>query len=253
MMFSHDLLKSKVVLVTGASRGIGRGIAIALGKVGATVIGTATTEEGAVKITQGLQDEKIMGSGMALNVTDQNSVEQCITSIKEQFGAVNILINNAAVTQDNLFLRMKDEEWLSVIETNLTSLYRLTKACMRDMIKARYGRVINIGSVVGSTGNKGQANYAAAKAGMIGFTKSIALEVGSRNITLNIVSPGFIGTDMTNALTEEQRTSIFERIPMQRMGTIDDIASAVLFLASDAAGYITGQTIHVNGGMYMNS
>src|SRR3990167_2148751 len=253
MMFSHDLLKSKVVLVTGASRGIGRGIAIALGKVGATVIGTATTEEGAVKITQGLQDEKIMGSGMALNETDQNSVEQCITSIKEQFGAVNILINNAAVTQDNLFLRMKDEEWLSVIETNLTSLYRLTKACMRDMIKARYGRVINIGSVVGSTGNKGQANYAAAKAGMIGFTKSIALEVGSRNITLNIVSPGFIGTDMTHALTEAQRTSIFERIPMQRMGTIDDIASAVLFLASDAAGYITGQTIHVNGGMYMNS
>ena len=247
----QDLLKGKIVLVTGASRGIGSGIALALGRAGATVIGTATTEAGAAPITHSFQNEGIVGSGMILNVSSQDSVTKLIATIKEQYGAVNILVNNAAITEDNLFLRMKEEEWLQVIETNLTSLYRVTKACIREMVKAHFGRIINIGSVVGSTGNPGQANYAAAKAGMIGFSKSIALEIGSRNITVNTVSPGFIATDMTSALSDEQREAIFQRIPMQRLGTIEEIAATVLFLASDAAGYITGQTIHVNGGMYM--
>ena len=247
----QDLLKGKIVLVTGASRGIGSGIALALGRAGATVIGTATTEAGAAPITHSFQNEGIVGSGMILNVSSQDSVTKLIAAIKEQYGAVNILVNNAAITEDNLFLRMKEEEWLQVIETNLTSLYRVTKACIREMVKAHFGRIINIGSVVGSTGNPGQANYAAAKAGMIGFSKSIALEIGSRNITVNTVSPGFIATDMTSALSDEQREAIFQRIPMQRLGTIEEIAATVLFLASDAAAYITGQTIHVNGGMYM--
>ncbi len=187
-----------------------------------------------------------------LDVRSADSVSGLISTIKERSGAVNILVNNAAVTQDNLFLRMKEEEWLQVIETDLTSIFRLSKACMRDMLKAHWGRIINIGSVVGSTGNPGQANYCAAKAGVIGFSKSLALEVGSRNITVNTVAPGFVTTDMTNALTDEQRESIFQRIPMQNLGTVEDIAAAVVFLASDLAGYITGQTLHVNGGMYMN-
>lgn len=251
-MFPEGILKDKVVLVTGASRGIGQGVALALGRAGATVVGTATTEEGAQRISTWLQSESINGAGYQLDVTSQESVDALIPKIKEQFGVVNILVNNAAITQDNLFLRMKEDEWFQVMETNLNSIYRVSKACIRDMLKARWGRIISIGSVVGSTGNPGQVNYCAAKAGVLGFSKALALEVGSRDITVNTVAPGFIATDMTNALTDEQRDAIFQRIPMQRLGTVDDIAGAVLFLASTAANYITGQTLHVNGGMYMN-
>ena len=248
---THHLLKDKVVLVTGASRGIGQGVALALGREGAVIVGTATTQEGADKITDFFEKHQVQGCGMVLNVTSTESVEQTLNAVKERFGAISVLVNNAAVTQDNLLMRMKEEEWLKVIETNLNSIYRLSKACIRDMLKARWGRIINIGSVVGSTGNPGQANYCAAKAGVVGFSKSLALEVGSRNITINTVAPGFVATDMTNALTDEQRDSIFQRIPMQRLGTVEDIAGAVLFLASDMAAYMTGQTLHVNGGMYM--
>ncbi|OGT54073.1 MAG: 3-oxoacyl-ACP reductase [Gammaproteobacteria bacterium RIFCSPHIGHO2_12_FULL_42_10] len=244
-------LQNKVALVTGASRGIGRGIAIALAREGATVIGTATTEEGALRISEYLKEENLLGCGLLLNVTSTQSIEALFQKIKEHYGAVQILVNNAAITQDNLFMRLSEEAWSSVIETNLTAVYRLSKACIREMLKARSGRIINIGSVVGSTGNPGQANYSAAKAGMIGLCKSLAQEVGSRNITVNTVSPGFIATDMTNALTEAQQQSILQRIPMQRVGTAQDIAAAVLFLASPMADYITGQTLHVNGGMYM--
>ena len=252
-MFENNMLKNKIILVTGASRGIGQGIALALGKQGATVIGTATTDEGAAKISELFAQENIQGAGMKLNVKMKESIDEVIAAIKERFGAINILVNNAAITEDNLFIRMKDEEWQKVLETNLTSVFQLSRACMRDMLKARWGRIINIGSVVGSIGNPGQVNYCAAKAGVVGFSKALALEVGSRNITVNTVSPGFVTTDMTNALTEEQRQSIFDRIPMQKLGSIDDIAAAVVFLASDHAGYITGQTLHVNGGMYMNT
>jgi 3-oxoacyl-[acyl-carrier protein] reductase len=252
-MFHDNLLKGKIALVSGASRGIGQGIAQALGREGAIVIGTATTQEGADRITHAFRNQNLEGLGMVLNVTSQSSVDGLMSAIKERYGSpVNILVNNAAITHDNLFLRMKDDEWTSVLDTNLNSVYRLSRACIRDMLKARWGRIINIGSVVGSTGNPGQVNYSAAKAGVIGLTKALALEVGSRDITINIVSPGFVATDMTNALSEEQRQAIFERIPMQRLGTIDDIAAAVIFLASSKAGYITGQTLHVNGGMYMN-
>lgn len=244
-------LENKIALVTGASRGIGRAIASCLGRAGAVVIGTATTEEGAAKISAALAEEKINGAGMVLNVTSQESVDALLTAIREKFGAVNILVNNAAVTKDNLFLRMKEEEWEEVINTNLTSIFRLSKACLRDMLKARAGRIITIGSVVGTTGNPGQVNYSAAKAGIIGFSKSLALEVGSREITVNVVAPGYIKTDMTDALTDEQRESIFQKIPMQKPGSAQDIGAAVVFLASDQAGYITGQTLHVNGGMYM--
>lgn len=250
---SHEaLLKDKIVLVTGASRGIGQGIALALGRAGAVVIGTATKQDGADKITETFNAQGISGTGMVLNVTSAESVIELMTAIKQKYGAISILVNNAAITKDNLFLRMKDEEWMSVIETDLNSLFRLSKACMRDMLKARWGRIINIGSVVGSTGNPGQANYCAAKAGMVGLAKALALEVGSRDITVNTVAPGFIATDMTDVLNEEQKEAIFQKIPMQKMGTVDDISAAVLFLASDAAGYITGQTLHVNGGLYMN-
>lgn len=247
---THHLLKEKIALVTGASRGIGQAIAIALGREGALVVGTATTQEGAGRITQSLESHGIQGAGMVLNVTSSESVESTIAAIKERFGAVNVLVNNAAVTEDNLLMRMKEEEWVKVMDTNLHSIFRLSKACIRDMLKARWGRIINIGSVVGSTGNPGQANYCAAKAGVIGFSKSLALEVGSRNITVNTVAPGFVATDMTNALTDEQRDAIFQRIPMQRLGTVEDIAASVVFLASEMAGYMTGQTLHVNGGMY---
>jgi 3-oxoacyl-[acyl-carrier protein] reductase len=243
--------QGKVALVTGASRGIGRAIALALGKEGATVIGTATTEEGAEKITQALKAANIAGCGMALNVAKQDSIDTVMALIKEKYGMPAILVNNAAVTQDNLLLRMKDDEWNTVIETNLNSIFRITKTCLRDMLKARFGRVISISSVVGATGNPGQVNYAAAKAGLIGFTKSLAQEVGSRDITVNAIAPGFIDTDMTRGLAEEQRNLLLQRIPMQRLGQAEDIAAAVLFLASNAAGYITGQTLHVNGGMYM--
>lgn len=245
-------LQNKICLVTGASRGIGQGIALCLGRQGATVIGTATTQEGADRITAALKAESISGCGMVLNVTSQESVDALVAAIREQFGPVNVLVNNAAITKDNLFLRMKDEEWLSVMDTNLNSIFRLSRACLRDMLKARSGRIINIGSVVGSTGNPGQANYSAAKAGVVGFSKSLAQEVGSRDITVNTIAPGFIETDMTKALNDEQRDVIFQRIPMQKLGTVEDIGSAVIFLASDGAGYITGQTLHINGGMYMN-
>jgi 3-oxoacyl-[acyl-carrier protein] reductase len=251
-MLSDSSLKNKIVLVTGASRGIGNGIALALGREGAIVIGTATTQEGADKISQAFEQHQVQGCGMALNVTDPESISSLITNIKEKFGPVSILVNNAAITNDNLFLRMKEDEWMNVIETDLSSIFRLSKACMRDMLKARWGRIINIGSVVGSIGNPGQANYCAAKAGVIGLSKSLALEVGSRDITINTVAPGFVTTDMTNALTDEQKETIFQKIPMQKLGTVNDIAAAVLFLASESAGYITGQTLHVNGGLYMN-
>ncbi len=251
-MTSPLQLQDKVTLVTGASRGIGRGIALQLGREGAIVIGTATTQAGADGITEAFKNEKIVGRGMVLDVTSQESVEVMMGAIREEFGAINILVNNAAITQDNLFLRMKEDEWFQVLDTNLNSVYRLSKACIRDMLKARWGRIITIGSVVGSIGNPGQANYAAAKAGVVGFSKALAQEVGSRDITVNTIAPGFIETDMTNALNDEQREAIFQRIPMQKLGRVEDIASAVIFLASQGAGYITGQTLHVNGGMYMN-
>lgn len=243
--------QGRVALVTGASRGIGHAIALGLGQAGAKVVGTATTQAGADKITHALQAAGVQGCGLVLNVTDQASIQAAIGTIKDSYGMPAILINNAAVTQDNLFLRMKEEEWDKVIETNLNSIYYMTKACMRDMLKARWGRIVNISSVVGATGNPGQVNYAAAKAGLIGFTKALAQEVGSRDITVNAVAPGFIDTDMTRDLSEEHRQGILQRIPMQRLGTAEEVAAAVLFLTSDLAGYITGQTLHVNGGMYM--
>jgi len=243
--------KGKVALVTGASRGIGHAIALTLGQNGATVIGTATTEDGAHKISAAFKAAGIAGVGMALNVAQQESIESTIAAIKAEYGMPTILVNNAAITQDNLLLRMKEDEWNTVIETNLSSIFRLTKICLRDMLKARWGRIISIGSVVGSTGNPGQVNYAAAKAGLVGFTKALAQEVGSRDITVNAVCPGFIDTDMTRSLPEEQRNLLLQRIPMQRLGTPEEVAAAVGFLASNAAGYITGQTLHINGGMYM--
>jgi 3-oxoacyl-[acyl-carrier protein] reductase len=243
--------QGKVALVTGASRGIGQAIALALGREGALVIGTATTQEGADNISRSFEQAKIQGTGLMLNVASPESIESTMATIKERFGMPAILVNNAAVTHDNLLLRMKDEEWFKVIETNLNSIFRLSKACIRDMVKARWGRIISIGSVVGSTGNLGQVNYAAAKAGLLGFTKSLAQEVGTRDITVNAIAPGFIDTDMTRDLPEEHRQALLQRVPMQRLGQPEDIAAAVVFLASDAAGYITGQTLHVNGGMYM--
>jgi 3-oxoacyl-[acyl-carrier protein] reductase len=244
-------LDNQLALVTGASRGIGHGIAHLLAKQGAMVIGTATSAEGAKTLSQSFKSNGVKGVAKVMNLRDPDTIEQLISDIKAEFGALSILVNNAAVTKDNLFLRMKEQEWFEVIETNLNAVYRLTKACIRDMLKARFGRIINVGSVVGTTGNGGQANYAASKAALIGLSKSIAQEVSSRNITVNVVSPGFIDTDMTRALTEEQRHAIFERIPMQRLGSIAEVANVVAFLASEAAAYITGQTIHVNGGMYM--
>lgn len=244
-------LNGKVALVTGASRGIGRAIALKLGEAGATVIGTATTPEGAEKITQALQKANIAGCGLVLNVASPESIQAALETIKGRFTMPAILVNNAAITQDNLFLRMKDDEWNTVIETNLSSVFRMTKACLRDMLKARWGRIINISSVVGATGNPGQVNYSAAKAGLIGFTKSLAQEIGSRDITVNAIAPGFIDTDMTRELSQEQREALLQRIPIPRLGCPDDIAAVVVFLASDSASYITGQTLHVNGGMFM--
>lgn len=244
-----NLLKDKIALVTGASRGIGQGIALALAQKGAIVIGTATTENGAAQISVALREYQ--GRGMTLNVDTKENIDATIAEIKKEYGAVSILVNNAAITKDNLFLRMKEEEWDSVINTDLSAIFRLSKACLRDMLKARFGRIINIGSVVGNIGNPGQANYCAAKAGVLGLTKSLALEVGSRDITVNTIAPGYIATDMTQALTDEQRDSIFARIPMQKIGTVEDIAAAVIFLAGPGGNYITGQTLHINGGMYM--
>jgi 3-oxoacyl-[acyl-carrier protein] reductase len=242
---------SSVALVTGASRGIGRSIADALGALGMTVVGSATTSEGAEAIGEHLQAAGVPGRGMVLDVGSDDSVEETVRQIAEAFGPVTVLVNNAGITRDNLLMRMKGEEWESVINTNLSSLYRVCKACLRGMTKARFGRIINIASVVGASGNAGQTNYAAAKAGMVGFTKSLAREVGSRGITVNAVAPGFIDTDMTRALSAEQRTALLAGIPLGRLGRPEEIASVVAFLASAAAGYITGETVHVNGGMYM--
>ncbi len=247
------MLEGEIALVTGASRGIGQAIALALGAAGAAVAGTATTEAGAAAITETLQAQGFRGMGLVLNVTDQASIDATLNGIGEALGGPpGILVNNAGITRDNLLMRMKDDEWNSIIDTNLTSVYRLSKACLRGMMKARRGRIINISSVVGASGNAGQTNYAAAKAGMIGFTKSLAREVGSRGITVNCVAPGFIDTDMTRALDEAQRNQLLAGIPLGRLGSPQEIAAAVLFLASPQAGYVTGETIHVNGGMYMD-
>ena len=245
------MLKGKVALVTGASRGIGAAIADQLGRQGATVVGTATTDAGAEAISRRLSEAGIKGQGMRLDVGDDTSVEAVMAAIAEAFGPVTILINNAGITRDNLLMRMKTDEWDNVINTNLSSVYRLSKACLRAMMKARTGRIINIASVVGASGNPGQTNYSAAKAGMLGFTKSLAQEVGSRGITVNAVAPGFIDTDMTRDLPDAQRDTLLQHIPLGRLGRPEEIASVVAFLASDAAAYVTGETIHVNGGMYM--
>jgi 3-oxoacyl-[acyl-carrier protein] reductase len=245
------MLENEIALVTGASRGIGRAIAHGLGRQGATVIGTATSGSGAEAISAGFAEAGIKGRGMCLNVTDQESINAVLKAIADEFGAPGILVNNAGITRDNLLMRMKDDEWDSIIETNLTSIYKLSKGCLRSMMKARKGRIINIASVVGSTGNPGQTNYSAAKAGMIGFTKSLAREVGSRGITVNAVAPGFIDTDMTRELPEEQKKALLSGIPLGRLGDPEEIANAVVFLASPGAGYITGETLHVNGGMHM--
>ena len=240
---------TKVALVTGASRGIGKAIAETLAGVGMTVIGTATTESGAATIAEYLSASG--GTGMALNVTDADSVTGLLKAINEHYGAIDVLVNNAGITRDNLLMRMKDDEWDTIINTNLTSIFRLSKAVMRGMMKKRWGRIISIGSVVGSMGNAGQANYAAAKAGVIGFSKSLGREIANRGITVNVVAPGFIETDMTKALGDEQRDILKSQIPAARLGTPEDIAATVAFLASDSAAYITGETIHVNGGMHM--
>ncbi|QOL24806.1 3-oxoacyl-ACP reductase FabG [Thalassotalea sp. LPB0316] len=243
-MFS---LEGKVALVTGASRGIGKAIATQLQQQGATVLGTATSESGAQRISEYLGE----GNGLVLNVTENDSIEALFAVIKERFGGIDILVNNAGITRDNIFMRMKDEEWDDIIDTNLTSIFKISKNVLRPMMKKRNGRIINIGSVVGTMGNAGQVNYATAKAGLIGFTKSLAREVASRGITVNTVAPGFIDTDMTQTLTDEQKEGIFSQVPANRLGKPEEIASAVTFLASDAAAYITGETLHVNGGMYM--
>ena len=244
-------LENEVALISGASRGIGQAIALNLGNNGATVIGTATSQRGADNISDYLQKNGIKGQGMVLNVTDQNSIDALLTAMKESYAMPSILVNNAGITRDNLMMRMKNEEWDDIIQTNLTSIFKLSKACLRAMMKARKGRIISIASVVGLTGNPGQTNYAAAKAGIFGFTKSLAREIGSRGITVNAVAPGFIDTDMTKTLPEEAKKALLQQIPLNRLGQVDEIASAVGFLASADAAYITGETINVNGGMYM--
>jgi len=243
-MFS---LEGKIALVTGASRGIGKAIASQLQALGATVIGTATSQNGADNISEYLGS----GNGLVLNVTDNDSIKALFDTIKTNHGGIDILVNNAGITRDNLMMRMKDDEWDDIINTNLSSVFRISKAVLRPMMKARYGRIINIGSVVGTMGNAGQVNYATAKAGLLGFTKSLAREVASRGITVNTVAPGFIDTDMTQTLTDEQKEGIFSQVPANRLGKPEEIAKAVAFLASDSAAYITGETLHVNGGMYM--
>ena len=244
-------MDKQVALVTGASRGIGKGILHALGADGHTVIGTATSVNGSNIIQEELNMTGYKGSALVLDVTQDDSIQNLLKKIKEEFAAPTILVNNAGITKDNLLMRMKTEEWDDVISTNLSSIYRLSKACMRDMMKAKQGRIVNISSVVGSSGNAGQTNYAAAKAGILGFTKSLAQEVGSRGITVNAIAPGYIETDMTNELNPEQQKELTSKIPLGRMGTIKDIAEAVKFLVSDHAAYITGETIHINGGLYM--
>jgi len=246
------LLDKQVALVTGASRGIGRAIALELARQGATVIGTATSESGAAGITEYLGAEGLNGKGAVLNVNDAAACDALIDEIVKTHGGIAVLVNNAGITQDQLAMRMKDEDWVAVIQTNLTSVFRLSRAVLRPMMKARQGRIINITSVVGSVGNPGQMNYSAAKAGVAGMTRSLAAEIGSRNVTVNCVAPGFIDTDMTKALSEEQHASLKRQIPLGRLGQPEDIANAVAFLAGPQAAYITGTTLHVNGGMYMN-
>lgn len=247
-LFSSTALEGQVALVTGATRGIGAAIAQALASAGATVVGTATSEAGAQVISEQLGDN---GRGIVLDIADDESVQAAVKDVQESEGAPTIVVNNAGITRDNLLMRMKTEEWDDVISTNLSGAFRVSKACLRGMMKAKTGRIINIASVIGVMGNAGQANYAAAKAGLIGFSKSMAREVGSRNITINVVAPGFIDTDMTRVLPEEQRNNLLGQIPLGRLGGGDDIATAVLFLASEAGAYITGETLHVNGGMLM--
>lgn len=250
-MSLENSLKDKVTLVTGASRGIGAAISDTFGADGAIVIGTATSESGAEKISARFAEKGIKGEGMMLNVTDADSVADVLKAIQEKYSAPQILVNNAGITKDNLLMRMSEEEWFDVINTNLSAIYRLSKGCLRGMMKARWGRIINISSVVGAMGNAGQSNYAATKAGVAGFARALAKEVGSRNITVNTVSPGFIETDMTDALPDEQKDLMLSAVPLGRLGQPDEIAQVVKFLASDAATYVTGENIHVNGGMYM--
>ena len=247
----NNQLQDQICLVTGASRGIGKAIAHTLGQAGGIVVGTATSDSGAEAISASFADSGVRGCGLKLNVTDSDSVDSVVKSVTEQFSAPTILVNNAGITRDNLLLRMKEDEWDDVIDTNLKSVYRMSRACLRGMTKARTGRIINIASVVGSTGNPGQSNYASAKAGLIGFSKSLAQEVASRNITVNAVAPGLIQTDMTDVLNEQQKQTMLERIPLGRLGLPEDIAAAVIYLASPMGSYVTGTTIHVNGGMYM--
>lgn len=246
------MLNDKVAFVTGATRGIGRAIALELGKQGATVIGTATSEDGAGKISAYLAEAGVKGKGVMLDVTDSARTDGVLAEAAKEFGVITILVNNAGITRDNLAMRMGDDEWDAVIDTNLKAVFRLTRGVMRGMMKARFGRVVNITSVVGYSGNPGQANYCAAKAGVAGLTRSLARELGSRNITVNCVAPGFIATDMTHALSEEQRQAMLAAIPLGRAGTPEDIAGVVGFLASPAASYVTGTTVHVNGGMFMD-
>lgn len=245
-------LAGEVALVTGASRGIGKAIALKLADAGAFVFGTATSVAGADAITAYFIEAGLQGKGLVLDVTGADAADAAIKQIAQEQGAVTVLVNNAGITQDNLLMRMKDEQWEQVLNTNLSSIYRMSKACLRGMMKARKGRIISIASVVGLMGNSGQANYAAAKAGMIGFSKSLAQEIGSRNITVNVVAPGYIDTDMTRALPEDQRAAFIQHIPLNRMGEPEDIANAVCFLASDMAAYISGETLNVNGGLYMH-
>jgi len=243
-------LSGKVALITGASRGIGQAISLILGKNGATVIGTATSESGADAISKTFIKNNIAGKGFALNVTENDQIENLMKSIGDEFGSVDILVNNAGITRDNLLMRMKDDEWNDIMNTNLASVYKMSKAVLRGMMKKKNGRIISIASVVGAMGNAGQTNYSAAKAGIMGFTKSLAREVGPRGITVNAIAPGFIKTDMTDSLPEEQKEFLANQIPLGRLGTVDEIAESVLFLAGESGGYITAQTIHVNGGMY---
>lgn len=251
-MWQLSSLEGKVALITGATRGIGQSILLTLGQMGATVVGTATSEQGAQTISMFCQQKNIKGYGMVLNVADPVSIDQSIESITETVGLPVILVNNAGITRDNLLMRMKDEEWEAVLNTNLTGVFRITKACIRGMLKARWGRIISISSIVGTTGNPGQANYAAAKAGVVAFSKSLAKEIASRGITVNVVAPGFIDTDMTKILTEDQKRVLLQNIPVGVMGSPEDIAASVAFLASEQARYITGETLHVNGGMNMS-